>query len=114
MSMAVLLAGDEPRTPVGHVPYECGALGDPDDQVAMAVEKAVGRRAGAGLHLAVAPAAVADVGCPLRGAASAAKVRVIKPRVDLPELMPQSLFRLSAETEKYLAAIGWKTVRLVV
>jgi hypothetical protein len=42
------------------------------------------------------------------------KSAVIKPRVDLPELMPQSLLRLSAETEKYLAAIRRKTVRLVV
>lgn len=91
LSLAELPLGDEPHTPVGHVPYGRGALGDPDDQVAMAVEKAVGPRAGVGLQLAVAPAAVADAGCPLRGAGSAAKVRVIKPRVDLPELMPQSL-----------------------
>jgi hypothetical protein len=84
LSLVELLPGDEPRTSVGHVPYGPGALGDPVDQVAMAVEKAVGPRAGAGLQLAVAPAGVADVGCPLRGAGSAAKVRVIKPRVDLP------------------------------
>jgi hypothetical protein len=36
LSLAELLPGDEPRTPVGHVPYGRGALGDPDDQVAMA------------------------------------------------------------------------------
>ena len=75
LSLAELLPGDEPRTPAGHVPYGRGALGDPDDQVAMAVEKAVGRRAGVGLQLAVAPAAVADVGCPLRGAGSASSAR---------------------------------------
>src|SRR5262249_29751445 len=34
LSLAELLPGDEPRTPVGHVPYGRGALGDPDDQVA--------------------------------------------------------------------------------
>ncbi len=54
LSLVELLPGDEPRTSVGHVPYGPGALGDPVDQVAMAVEKAVGPRAGAGLQLAVA------------------------------------------------------------
>jgi len=54
LSLAELLPGDEPRTPVGHVPYERSALGDPMNQVAMAIEKAVGPRAGVGLKLAVA------------------------------------------------------------
>jgi len=30
LSLAELLPGDQPRTPVGHVPYGRGALGDPD------------------------------------------------------------------------------------